>query len=317
MRTKVFNDFDEFALTIRDVDAVMTLQNPARHLWSVNQIDLGGIEIQHGRLGSGNIVEGKSWKNGFVLYFPHSKTCEYRINGSAFTNEEFMVLKPGEEFSLTTNSSHEWSTLFFPIDECGIGSDFILPTSGPRIAQFPHEDVNSEFHQTLTNLRSIVTGILGCSANSDQFEHSFGAELAREALLNVFKSADGSKRASKNNRIGRPMRSRGHIIRQCKDFEKTHAEQNYSVADLASAANISERTLRLVFNEYFGIPPTKYFQLRRLHLVRTALKKADPTVTKTSDVLVKFGEWEFGRFAMRYKHIFGELPSDTLLKRYK
>jgi hypothetical protein len=30
-----------------------------------------------------------------------------------------------------------------------------------------------------------------------------------------------------------------------------------------------------------------------------------------ADVLLQHGEWEFGRFAARYRRLLGELPSDT------
>jgi hypothetical protein len=30
-----------------------------------------------------------------------------------------------------------------------------------------------------------------------------------------------------------------------------------------------------------------------------------------ADVLLQHGEWEFGRFAARYRRLFGELPSET------
>lgn len=34
-----------------------------------------------------------------------------------------------------------------------------------------------------------------------------------------------------------------------------------------------------------------------------------------ADVLLQHGEWQFGRFAARYRRLFGELPSETLQAR--
>ena len=88
-----------------------------------------------------------------------------------------------------------------------------------------------------------------------------------------------------------------------------------SVRDLAAAACVSERTLRSAFNEYFGVGPVHYLQLQHLHRVHRALKAADPEEVSVSQILVEQGEWAFGRFASRYRRLFGELPSETLRKK--
>ena len=81
MKYKHFTDFDAFASTIRDVDCTMILQNPKYHSWTIAQLTLDEIEIQLGRLGSGNIVEGQSWPNGYLLYLPLTEACPYLAKG--------------------------------------------------------------------------------------------------------------------------------------------------------------------------------------------------------------------------------------------
>jgi len=89
------------------------------------------------------------------------------------------------------------------------------------------------------------------------------------------------------------------------------------VADLATAANVTERTLRTAFHEYYGVGPASYLQLRTLHQVRRALRAADHDETTVAGVLIDRGIWEFGRFAGQYRRRFGELPSETLrMKRH-
>jgi AraC-like DNA-binding protein len=57
--------------------------------------------------------------------------------------------------------------------------------------------------------------------------------------------------------------------------------------------------------------PLALLLLRRMHLAHRALCKAAPASTVT-DIATEYRFWELGRFAVVYKTLFGEAPSDTL-----
>jgi AraC-like DNA-binding protein len=81
--------------------------------------------------------------------------------------------------------------------------------------------------------------------------------------------------------------------------------------EICSRIGVSGRTLRLCCREHLGMGPKRFLMLRRMQLARRALRgaAADATVT---DIATEFGFWELGRFAVEYKALFGESPSDTL-----
>ena len=106
--------------------------------------------------------------------------------------------------------------------------------------------------------------------------------------------------------------ARRQIIFAVMDFIE-HGHGDYiTVADLASAAGISERTLRSAFQEYLGMGPARYLKLRRLNQIHDTLQDSDPSVTTVTCVASRFGIWELGRLARDYQSLFGELPSETL-----
>ena len=59
MRSHRFHDFDAFADSVREIDCRMMLQNPDRHIWTNDGVEIDTIDLQLGRLGSGNIAQGQ------------------------------------------------------------------------------------------------------------------------------------------------------------------------------------------------------------------------------------------------------------------
>jgi AraC family ethanolamine operon transcriptional activator len=84
------------------------------------------------------------------------------------------------------------------------------------------------------------------------------------------------------------------------------------VRELATAAGVSERTLRAAFQHYFDMGPVGYLKRRTLNLVRKTLQNANLLVMTVTQVAMQFGVWELGLFAQDYPLLFGELPSATL-----
>jgi transcriptional regulator GlxA family with amidase domain len=67
-----------------------------------------------------------------------------------------------------------------------------------------------------------------------------------------------------------------------------------------------------VCEEHLGMGPIRYLTLRRLHLVRRALVRADPSMARVTQIAMDHGFWELGRFSLAYRELFGETPSDSL-----
>ena len=58
--------------------------------------------------------------------------------------------------------------------------------------------------------------------------------------------------------------------------------------------------------------PASYRRLRAMQQVYRALRKGDPDAASVSEVARRHGFWGLGRFAAKYRGIYGELPSATL-----
>jgi AraC-like DNA-binding protein len=69
----------------------------------------------------------------------------------------------------------------------------------------------------------------------------------------------------------------------------------------------------MVCQEHLGMGPKRYLMLRHLHLARQALREAAPDANTVTDIATRFGFWQLGRFSIKYRALFGEAPSATLL----
>jgi AraC-like DNA-binding protein len=84
------------------------------------------------------------------------------------------------------------------------------------------------------------------------------------------------------------------------------------LTDICSSIAASERTLRHACEEHLGIGPIRFLTLRRMHLARRALLQASNETANVTRIATDYGFWELGRFAVAYRQMFGETPSQTL-----
>ena len=82
--------------------------------------------------------------------------------------------------------------------------------------------------------------------------------------------------------------------------------------DIAAAAGVSIRTLLEGFRHFRGTTPMAALRAMRLKAVRGELLVAAGRATSVTDIALKWGFINLGRFAEAYRKRYGELPSQTL-----
>ncbi len=97
-----------------------------------------------------------------------------------------------------------------------------------------------------------------------------------------------------------------------EEFLEANPDRPLYLTEICSAIGVAERTLRASCEEHLGMGPIRYLTARRMHLVRRALLRAEPSETTVTRVVTDHGFWELGRFSVAYRTMFGELPSATL-----
>ena len=109
-------------------------------------------------------------------------------------------------------------------------------------------------------------------------------------------------------------RGRRHdtILARFVKFLEANPDRPLYLTEICAAIGAAERTLRASCEDHLGMGPIRYLTLRRMHLVRRALQRSDGSKVTVTRIVTDHGFWELGRFAVAYRTLFGESPSDTL-----
>jgi AraC family ethanolamine operon transcriptional activator len=94
-------------------------------------------------------------------------------------------------------------------------------------------------------------------------------------------------------------------------YIQENLNQRITTKSLTDNLEISERSLRYMFNELTGLAPMSFIKALKLNKVRRELIGPGPE-TKINTITAKWGFNHSGQFAKDYKKLFGELPKETL-----
>jgi AraC family ethanolamine operon transcriptional activator len=145
-----------------------------------------------------------------------------------------------------------------------------------------------------------------------------------EALLAPLAAAQGRRRNGPEAQPEpEPVMDATYIVRLVEDYlTVTGAAAGGELPDIdtiCTAFRLSRRSLARAFHDSLGIGPMTYIRLLRLSQTRRALVAARQAPSDDEEaphsvtaIALGHGFTELGRFAVLYRRMFGETPSETL-----
>jgi AraC-like DNA-binding protein len=141
--------------------------------------------------------------------------------------------------------------------------------------------------------------------------HPKAARGLEQALIEAMMGCLGGGEARED---GAAERRHAAIMRRFHRVIEEHIDEPIFVPELCRQVGASARTLLACCQEHLGMGPKHYLLLRRMHLVRRALRESGRPGMTVTEIAARYGFWQFGRFAVEYKALFGESPSATLAR---
>lgn len=111
-----------------------------------------------------------------------------------------------------------------------------------------------------------------------------------------------------------PAEARRRVLSRAEEYMRAHARDRISLVDLCVAADCSERTLRYVFHERYGLSPMALLKRMRLQGLRRDLLHAERGSATVLDLALRWGFWHLGHLGRDYKTFYGETPAATLAR---
>lgn len=304
----VYQDIDEFAGAMRGtVGSFIRTARSSVH-WSIDGIELATSSIQHLQTGGPFTFAGKGQAGHLTFYVPLTEAGTVRVNGHILNANSFVVLR--EECPFVWSGSHacQWAAIAVPLGHTLAASLASSDSHHPAIQRRTSKTLLDELRHLIMSLAPSTD--LHAADNDDSSRRQVETQIDR-ALI---RAVEHSVPADPLHRFGRPQFSRPKIIARALTLMHDYEGQPVFIVDLCRATQVSERALRNIFHEFFGVGPMKLLKARQLHEIRAALLSAQPGSKTVTQVATRYGAFDPSLLARNYKEMFAETPSQTLYR---
>jgi AraC-like DNA-binding protein len=308
---QTFTDPDDYAAVIRGQQAEVTILGRGQFTAKVTRIDMHRLWMLRlsdnlPRIGHcatiSDIMGGRA-----IVSFRTAPGPPMLWSGSETHPITIMRHSEGESAFQRSAGSFSRASMSLPVEEIALlgatsaGCELTPPKQALTITPAP---------SAMAKLQRLhaAAGLLAEEA-PEIIAHPEAARGLEQALIEAMVDALANREEHDNSWA---HGQHAIVMRRFRGVVEESPEEPLYIPEICKAIRVSERTLRMCCQEYLGMGPKRYLLLRRMHMVRQALRQAATDETSVTDIATRYGFWHLGRFAVEYHSLFGESPSTTL-----
>jgi AraC-like DNA-binding protein len=302
-----FAEPGEYAAAIRATTIDLTVTGRGKFRGKRTRIDFHGLWMQRLYESQARVLHSSFVPGRAIITFNIGMGPGLIWGGSELDSTNIIRHAEGEEAFQHASGPANWGAMSLPVaDMVSIGAAVagldLTPPSAPLIltpslAAFARLQ---RLHEAAGTLAEDAPSIIAQPAAAHGLEQALV-----EALMDCLRTT-----GTHEDRAA--VRQHAAIMRRFHRVIDELADQPLYVSELCRAVGASRRTLETCCREHLDMGPKHYLLLRRMQMVRRALRASTPADTTVTEVATRYGFWELGRLAAAYKACFGELPSVTL-----
>jgi AraC-like DNA-binding protein len=289
-----------------DLAARDTAQLDAR----VNGIYLPGVYLGCARYGAPVAFAASPTRNDYWVHVPVRGTWEAVVGHDTFACDAryATVSSPTREVVLHSSAGAARVSLSVTSDALKRQLAALLGEPPAKPLEFaPTMNLADGYGRSLAHM--LTSAVI-------EFERTGGARWSPTTMINFSEYLLTSLLLfhphNYSDALGRSVRMiTPRDVKRAVDYLEAHLDSPITVADLVAASQVAGRTLFQHFRDVRGMSPMRYLRNARFAKVRDALLRAEPKEGVTV-IAMDCGFTHMGRFAVEYRHRFGERPSDTL-----
>ena len=296
-RESHYSNADEVAAALKATPTQIVAVSGTSSPWTVGSAHFGQLSLWWGFQAARSSAMGVVPPGTTVIAMGSREDCS--LNGQAYSSRIAAVLPPGAPYVWSLPSPDRFCFVSAPHGWLLSHADDELHErlDAREAATFQVGDVAAKARAALATARRLALHRPDVLRAADD-----RAAMEKSLLSAMFEALDIS--------CAWTDRFDSRLARRVVEWLRSREDDAIYQEDVCAALCTSRRSLRRVFDRLFGSPPGTYLRMRRMHLARRALLTGDcASITETA---VRFGFYDFGRFAGTYKLLFGELPSESL-----
>ena len=272
-----------------------------------NHVQLDTMSVNYLAYGGEVAIDPVMFEQFYLIQLPLTGNALFGVDGSGFVADAQVGSITNPSDTLSMRWSADCGALIVKVDRAAIERHVAalldrpvtrevrfepsIDTTGPggavvRTARFLMEELQCGHAPSPLLRRRMEQMLLTCLVETQP--HNFSDQLARET-----------------------SRAAPRHVRRAEDFIAANAHEAISIEDICAASGASPRSLYKGFHDFRDTSPMEHLRMVRMEHAHAALCAPAPSDTVTS-IATRWGFFQFGRFAGRYRELHGESPSVTL-----
>ena len=307
--------------------AVRTFTDPVEYFTGIRNLQIVGIVERRGefRARSTRIDLHRVWMHRFdedlprimkvtpsgtralIVFATGADQPAIQVNGTEISQNQIAEIGLEWEWYLRSLAPSKWGTMSLaPEDLAAAGETIIarelVPATFARSLVPPACALSRlrKLHEAAGHLAKTAPDILA------------KPEVARAIEQALVEAMVFCLAYTHSDHVRNVHRRRARVMARLEEALIANPDEPLYMAELCAQIGTSYWTLRDCCLEYLGMSPKRYLWLRRMHLARRALRRANAEATTVTEIASDYGFWELGRFSVAYRSLFGESPSAAL-----
>jgi len=306
-RTDVFTEPDDYRAGLGSARIDVFLACPGGFSARLTRVELGHLALLHGQENQARVAHLTLSPKFVFITFPTDRASSMKWAGVDVEPGAIVFHSRGERMYQRTMGACRWGAISLtPHDLVTHGralveQDFIPPSPCRVLRPLPSALHRlRSLHKTACRLVETKPAVIA----HPEVVRSIEQDLVH-ALVTCLATADV---------VGTTAAHRHHVqvMGQFEELLEGKSAAPLPIPELCRTLGVSKRSLQMCCSEFLGMSPNQYLRLRRMHAAHLALRHAGSATLCVADVASRHGFSEPGRFAVAYRALFGERPSDTL-----